>query len=1289
MAQEEEAADWSRQAKTFLSGGGEIGALMRAKDWSSTPLGSAHTWPHSLKTVVRILLTSRYAMWMGWGPDLAFLYNDAYTPTLGEKHPWALGTSAREVWSEIWPDIGPRIDVVLQRGQATWDEGLLLFLQRRGYPEETYHTFSYSPLADDAGAVGGMLCVVTEETERVIGERRLALLNSLGGALASINTQQELFAAMERCLQTNARDLPFTLTYLFDSNDRHCVLASRTGFADGHPVLDALARNDVRWPIAELLATGAPIIISDLAARLPSPPAGPWDKAPTQALLVPIGQQGQGQPAGFSIAAINPYRPLDGPYRGFVSLFVGQVGAALANVRAYETERRRAEALAEIDRAKTAFFSNVSHEFRTPLTLIIAPLQDILLHDAQPLPAELREPVAIAHRNSLRLLKLVNTLLDFSRIEAGRVEAVFEPTHLAPLTAELASVFRSAIERAGMRLIVSCPALDEPVYIDRDMWEKIVLNLVSNAFKYTLEGEIRVSICKADGHARLIVADTGTGIPQDALPHLFERFYRVPHARGRTQEGTGIGLALVNELVKLQGGTIGVTSEVDRGTTITLAIPFGTAHLPEERIHGVRTLASTAVAANAFVEEAMRWLDEPVTAGVAETVLEGTTPRAATEAELAERPTILLADDNADMRNYVRGLLSGRYRVEAVADGAEALEALRRVRPALIISDIMMPNLDGFGLLREVRADPKLASLPVIFLSARAGEEATVEGIAAGADDYLVKPFSARELLARAAAQIERKRFERALHETEERLEVALKNAPLVLYTTDRELRYTWIQRAPMEFDATVLLGRRDDELAFYHNADELIALEQRVLDSARGVREELWLQTDGQRKAYDLTIEPLKSESNEVVGLTVAGVDVTQSRLLVAERERLLEGEREARTEAERINRMKDEFLATLSHELRTPLNAILGWAQILARRGTGGDEDLKQGVDAIQRNARSQSQMIEDLLDMNRIMSGKVRLDVQRVAPAQMIDAAIESLQPALNAKRMTLLKLLDPLAGPVSGDPNRLQQVVWNLISNAVKFTPAGGKIQVMLERVNSHIEITVSDTGQGISPQFLPYVFDRFRQADASTTRRQGGLGLGLSIVKQLVELHGGSVRAKSPGEGQGATFVVALPVTVAHTDSGEDRQHPSAHRDHPVQERDVPSLADRTILVVDDDLDARELIKRILAERGANVLLAASAAEAYEMLRSAHPHLLLSDIGMPEQDGYDLIRKVRALPTDQGGSTPAVALTAFARSEDRRRAFLSGYQMHISKPVEPTELIAVCAAIIGRQPSRQH
>jgi PAS domain S-box-containing protein len=389
-------------------------------------------------------------------------------------------------------------------------------------------------------------------------------------------------------------------------------------------------------------------------------------------------------------------------------------------------------------------------------------------------------------------------------------------------------------------------------------------------------------------------------------------------------------------------------------------------------------------------------------------------------------------------------------------------------------------------------------------------------------------------------------------------------------------------------------------------------------------------------------------------------------------------EGERAARAEAERMSEFKDEFLATLSHELRTPLSAILGWSQIIARRPMAPDE-LKRAVAVIERNARAQTRLIEDLLDMSRITSGKVRLDVQPVEPAAFIEAALETVRPAAEARRIRLEKVLDPGAGPISGDAGRLQQVVWNLLSNAIKFTPPGGKVQVILERVNSHIEVSVADTGIGIKPEFLPHVFDRFRQADGSTTRRQGGLGLGLAIAKHLVELHGGSLHAQSGGEGGGATFVVHLPLAAVHREEAkEERVHPAAPLPA-LPPMALPDLRRLTILVVDDQPDARDLIQRVLEDAGARVVTAGSVEEALALVELETPHVLVSDIGMPDADGFDLLRQLR----ERSGEIPAIALTAFARSEDRTRVLRAGFRMHVSKPVEPTELCVAVANVAGR------
>jgi signal transduction histidine kinase/CheY-like chemotaxis protein len=409
---------------------------------------------------------------------------------------------------------------------------------------------------------------------------------------------------------------------------------------------------------------------------------------------------------------------------------------------------------------------------------------------------------------------------------------------------------------------------------------------------------------------------------------------------------------------------------------------------------------------------------------------------------------------------------------------------------------------------------------------------------------------------------------------------------------------------------------------------------------------------------------------------------DVTESRRAEEERQQLLESERAARSASEKMSAIKDQFLATLSHELRTPLNAIVGWAQIL-RTGNRRESDMQKGLETIERNARVQAQLIDDLLDMSRIVSGKVRLDIQPTDPGTIIDAALETVRPAAEAKEIRFEKAIDLSSGMLSADPNRLQQVIWNLLSNAIKFTPKGGKVQVVLERVNSHVELSVTDTGIGIRPEFLPHVFERFRQADSTTTRRYGGLGLGLSIVKHLVELHGGTVTVTSPGEGKGATFTVSLPLMVVHQNiHHEARQHPKALGAIGAELENV-DLSGVTILVVDDEADARDMLERVLAECSARVMTAGSAEEALALIRIEPPQVLISDIGMPDVDGYELLKQANALMQSHPYGLAAIALTAFARSEDRTRALRAGFLMHLSKPVHAAELIASVASVTMR------
>ena len=789
----------------------EMERLIAEKDWSATPLGIAENWPPALKMMLSVLLANRFPTLLWWGPEYVQFYNDAYRPIPGAKHPMSLGQTAKECWAEIWHVLKPLIDTPFHGGPPTWIEDFELEIRRSNFQEETHFTVAYSPVPDETASngIGGVLATVHEITSKVIGERRLALLRELASRATVGRTAADACSVAAEALALNQKDLPFSVLYLLDKDGKSARCVGVAGVQRDCPASPACIdlcqeSSDVWSPFARLaVRQNSVAVVENLQSRLSEVPAGPWSDPPRTAVVVPIPSSKSGSVRGFLIHGVSSRLTLDDNYRTFFQLIAAQVATAISNAEAYEEERRRAEALAEIDRAKTIFFSNVSHEFRTPLTLMLGPLQDLLSRSDAHLSATAKEQLELVSRNGSRLLRLVNTLLDFSRIEAGRVRAMYEATDLPALTAELVSVFRSATERAGLKLTVECHDLGEPVYVDRDMWEKIVLNLMSNAFKFTFDGEIVVSMERVGNFAELRIHDTGVGIPQEALPKLFDRFHRIPNTRSRTHEGSGIGLALVQELVKLHSGAVRVESGVDEGTTFIVSVPLGQQHVPAGQLGGSRTQSSTSISPQAFVEEAMRWLpnasdadDQDELLAIPKTVSSGA----------AQRARILIADDNADMRQYLARLLAESYHVETVSDGRAALESAREHPPDLVLSDVMMPELDGFELLKHLRAEEKLRKIPIVLLSARAGEESRVEGMQAGADDYVVKPFSARELLARISARLDiarlQRRSEEQLRATQADLERKVQERTLELYVASQQLR---------ELSARILQAQDDE----------------------------------------------------------------------------------------------------------------------------------------------------------------------------------------------------------------------------------------------------------------------------------------------------------------------------------------------------------------------------------------------------------------------------------------------------------------------------------------------
>jgi signal transduction histidine kinase len=612
---------------------------------------------------------------------------------------------------------------------------------------------------------------------------------------------------------------------------------------------------------------------------------------------------------------------------------------------------------------------------------------------------------------------------------------------------------------------------------------------------------------------------------------------------------------------------------------------------------------------------------------------------------MSEDAEILIVEDSLTQAEQLKYTLDQQgYRVSVALNGKQAVAWLSKHKPQIVVSDILMPEMDGYQLCRQIKSDENWKDIPVLLLTSLSDPRDIVRGLECGADNFITKPYNKELLLSRVQYMLLNQEV-RKQGRTQIGMEIIFGEQKYFITPEREQILDLLISSFETAVQKNLELIRVQDELRALNES-----LEEKVEQRTAALMQEI--------------IERKRAEE---------------------ERAQMLVREQSARAEAEAANRAKDEFLATVSHELRTPLTAILGWSHLL-QFGKLDEVNSVRALETVMRNARLQTKIVDDLLDISRVITGNLQLNITPVEPSSIIEAVIESVRPAAKAKAIQIQTVFDPSVGPVSGDANRLQQVIWNLLSNAVKFTPPGGQVQVRLEVVNGLVQMEVSDTGKGISAEFLPYVFDRFRQADIGPTRGYGGLGLGLAIVRHLVELHGGSITAESRGEGQGATFTVRLRPWVARgsADSAIANLEGGRRKDRRELLIDCqPELNNLRILIVDDEPDTRELLAAMLKQGGAEVTSVSSVSEALEALEQWRPDILVSDIGMPEENGYELIRRVRALEPERGGRIPAVALTAYAREEDRVRALLSGFQIHVVKPVNPKELMAVVASLMGR------
>jgi signal transduction histidine kinase/DNA-binding response OmpR family regulator len=1151
-----------------LSGGGEMGALIRANNWNATPLGAPELWPQSLRTALSMMLESRFAMVVAWGPDSRFFYNDRYRPVLGGKHPASLGMPGREIFPEVWGVVGPEFERVL-RGEAFALDDWLLPLDRNGYLENCWFTVSYSPIRDETGGVGGVLAVVAETTGRVEGERRLAILRDLARSMDA-RTTAEACGRATAIFGANTMDVPFSLAYLVEPGGSGAQLVAASDLQPGSaaaPVEVDLTStsHDTRWPIRAAIANREVRVVENAMELFGPLPGGPNPEPAHSALVLPLARAGTTTTYGALVLGVSPRRALDERYRSFMELATEHVVAGIATASAYEEERRRAEALSELNRAKTAFFSNVSHEFRTPLTLLLGPIADLL--GAEQRSSADRQSLELIERNALRLLKLVNTLLDFSRIEAGRAQASFSPQDLCALTIDLASAFRSTIERAGLALRVECEPLPESLYVDREMWEKIVLNLISNAFKHTFDGEIDVAI-RYDEDARqavLTVRDTGVGIPAEEVPRIFERFHQVPTSRSRTHEGSGIGLSLVRELVRLHGGDVSVVSRVGEGSTFRVVLPLGHAHLPASQVSHQRSGGGTvddAVIAP-YVRESSRW----------EAVVEpGDGPNhdaaaAATESGALDGAIILVVDDNADMRDYVSRLLnSAGARVALATNGREALERMRDVQreaPDVVLSDVMMPELDGFGLLAAMRADERLRATPLIMLSARAGEEARVGGIAAGADDYLIKPFVAKELVARVAAQLRLARASRGERVARAEAEAArgqmsrvFEQAPIPICVIEgHDLRYTTANAHYRQ-----LIGNRNPvgrsllELWPELEGSEIVRVLHGILATGEAhAAKEFKVRFDQfgtgvvRDTYFNFVYHPLQDGGGRTFGIIAIAVDVTPQVIARQEAERLRES-------AEAANEAKLHLLRTVSHETRQPVHASLGYVDLLML-GVHGDltDEQRSDLEKIRRNQSHMLGLLNDILSFAKLEAGALELEVEKVEATTIIEAVDPLVRAQFEAKGVEYIVSASARPAAFQGDRERTIQICVNLLTNALKATKPGGQVTISCESHADRIDFAVRDTGIGIPESKLAEIFNPFTSlARVRAGPDASGVGLGLSISRQLARAMSGDVTVTST-VGVGSTFTLSLPCAPVLSRTAAER---SATSDAP--SLDVPA-----------------------------------------------------------------------------------------------------------------------------------
>ncbi|PUZ24349.1 PAS domain S-box-containing protein [Chitinophaga costaii] len=1125
------------EAQHLFAGGGTLGALMMAKDWGQTSLGNVEEWPQNLKTCVQIILNSRKPMFIWWGKDHIHLFNDAHHLMRGNKQPIVVGIPAAQAWPEGWKYLGDHVSGNLLHTENSIDEGLLIITHRNGYLEETYCSFSLSAVPGNDGLHAGIICTNSDDTQRIIYQRQLHTLRNLNKITLDRMDKRTVFQATMKVLAENPADFPFACLYETAVNSSQATLVNcnpPSYVTTLFPEKVDITRDNTPWHLWQVISSGKQAIARQLRSRYKELPTGPWQMPPDEALILPILCSGQAQPAAVLIVGLNPYRPLDDPYQSFFQLVVNQLANSLSTVYYSQSNSTGTGIPTAIDQDKTFFFSYMSHKFGSLIPLLLKPLDNLL---AQPNDnsQEFTQNIKSILRNTLRALQMTNYLLNFSRKEAGKATAQFSPVALGDFTTYLANSFRSVIEKAGLKYEIYCEPSSAPVYVEMEMWETIVLHLLYNAYKYTLQGKILVTIHYEQRFAVLRVTDTGIGIPHEAMSHIFERFQHVGQSTSRTPEGEGISLALVKELVNLHGGNTQVSSTLGKGSVFTVSIPMGEAHLSTAQIIPPRPSYHTH-------------LQELFLRDTFHNFRPATPPPSTTS---SANPLVLLVDDNVDLRAVMQRLLLPHTQIITADNGQQALETIQRQRPDLVITDVVMPVMDGLTLLRHLKANHHTAYIPVILLSAEDHEAARTEGYELGADDYLVKPFSAKELLARVCSRL---KSNKPLRYTSHQLHNIFERAPMAIaLLVGPDFRMEVVNDKMLENTGRTheaLINRPMLEAMPELNEQGIGALLHEAFQHGKSVQAKerpILLLRDGKNTVmyHSFVFEPFRDEAERVIGLLAVANDVTElvrSREMAQHNAQEMEKMVEQRTSElqkandtlSQTNKELEQFAYVSSHDLQEPLRKIQTFSDLLLQNNSNPNFESGKYLLKIHNAASRMSSLIKDLLSFSRV--SRMGESFKPTDLEAILRNVRSDYEVTIREKGAEIYA--DPLP-VINAIPVQLSQLFSNMVGNSLKFTeqapriyirameatPAQLALQPSLSKQQRYLRLEFSDNGIGFDQSYADQIFTIFQRLHDRHT--YPGTGIGLAICKKIVLHHGGAIYAQSSAQ-KGASFIVFLP-----------------------------------------------------------------------------------------------------------------------------------------------------------------